>query len=62
MKVFEINLTTKEASKYYGVAEQTMINWRHLCRGPEYFKLSTRAIRYRKSDLDAYMEKVRVKR
>lgn len=62
MKVFEMNFTTKEAAKYYGVAEQTMINWRHLRLGPDYIKLSSRAIRYRKSDLDAYMEKVRVEK
>ena len=29
-----------EASKYTGIAKQTLANWRHYGKGPHYYKLS----------------------
>jgi excisionase family DNA binding protein len=48
-------LNHKEAAQYLCVAEQTLYNWRHQRRGPNYLKMG-RKIVYRQTDLDRYME------
>ncbi|WP_316897512.1 helix-turn-helix domain-containing protein [Pseudodesulfovibrio indicus] len=48
-------LTTKEASAYTGLAEQTLATMRSQRRGPKYLKLSNRVF-YRQNDLDEYLD------
>jgi hypothetical protein len=53
-------LDTEAAGRYLGgednpIPEPTMRQWRWLGRGPRYVHVG-RAVRYRKSDLDAWVE------
>lgn len=48
-------LTTKAAAKYLCVSPQTLEKWRSQKRGPHFFKLGKKAVRYQKSDLTAFM-------
>lgn len=49
-------LTPQEAAAYLGVAEQSLANWRTTGRYQLTFvRVGTRMIRYRKSDLDAFI-------
>jgi predicted DNA-binding transcriptional regulator AlpA len=47
-------LASKEAANYIGVSIKSLEKWRLLREGPPYVKL-TRAVRYRRADLDAFM-------
>jgi len=49
----------KEAAAYLGIADQTLYNWRHKRRGPDYELMGRKPI-YRKMDLDAFREKNKV--
>jgi len=51
-----MNLREQESAKELGVAVQTLRNWRHLRKGPPYVKMG-RAIRYRREDLVAFIER-----
>ncbi len=52
--------TVSEAAQYLGLAMSTLNKWRcYQNEGPAYIKLG-KAVRYRKEDLDAYIENVRV--
>lgn len=48
---------TKQAAEFYGLAENTLAKWRCNGGGPRFVRVgpSGRAIRYRKSDLDAFL-------
>ena len=48
-------LTPKEASEFLGIPDGTLAQWRSQRRGPQYIKLEGRLVRYRLSDLDAYL-------
>jgi len=50
-----IALTTPEAADYLGLAVSTLNKWRCHGGGPEFLKLG-RAVRYRKDDLDRFVE------
>ncbi len=54
-------LTPKEAAEHIGVAEQTLAVWRTTNRYPDlvYLKVG-RAVRYRLSDLDKWLERRQV--
>jgi excisionase family DNA binding protein len=45
----------KQAAKYVGVTEATLRSWRSRGEGPRYFRAG-KLIRYRRSDLDAWIE------
>lgn len=47
-------LSTKQAAEKLGVAVQTLANWRWNNEGPRYTRTGRR-IKYRPSDLDAYL-------
>jgi excisionase family DNA binding protein len=47
-------LTTTRAAEYLGLSRQFLEGARHKGGGPAYIKLS-RAVRYRRADLDAWM-------
>jgi predicted DNA-binding transcriptional regulator AlpA len=53
--VAERLLTRPEAGGMLGVAPQTLANWRSMGRGPRCVIVGSRSIRYRLSDLIAYM-------
>ena len=56
----EIYLTTMQAAKILQVSPKTLESWRRTqLQGPPYCK-EGHLVRYRKSDLDAYMRKIRV--
>jgi predicted DNA-binding transcriptional regulator AlpA len=48
-------LTPPETAEYLRTAEQTLAKWRYLGDGPPYVRISHGAIRYRRSDLDAWL-------
>jgi excisionase family DNA binding protein len=50
-------LTPKEAAEFLGVPEGTLAQWRSQRRGPSYFKLEGRLVRYRASDLENYLSR-----
>ncbi len=51
-----ILLTTTEAASYLGVSPSLLEGWRSRQKGPSFYRLSRKIIRYRKSDLDQYLE------
>jgi excisionase family DNA binding protein len=48
-------LTTAQAAQYLGLSKQHLEICRHQRIGPKYLKMPNR-VRYRKADLDAWME------
>lgn len=55
MKTPEMLLSEREAAEFLRLAVPTMRNWRCAKRGPAYLKLGARAVRYRFSDLQAFV-------
>ena len=53
-------MTTKEAADYLRVAVQTIYNWRHQRKGPDYVLVGGRSPRYRQEDLDKYLDENRI--
>lgn len=49
-------LTTKAAAKYLGVSEAVLRFWRAESKGPRYFKAGEKLVRYRRADLDTWIE------
>lgn len=49
-------LAETEASEYLGIAVQTLRNWRWKGEGPRATKVGKRCVRYRQSDLDAFLD------
>lgn len=47
-------LTAEQAAKRLGLAKQTLAQWRHEGRGPEFVKLG-RAVRYPSDALDRWL-------
>lgn len=54
-------MDAEAAGAYLGgtkpIAKQTLANWRLAGIGPAYLKLDNRMVRYRRSDLDAWLAK-----
>jgi predicted DNA-binding transcriptional regulator AlpA len=46
----------REAGKYLGVSAAVLRLWRTENKGPRYFKAGEKLIRYRKADLDSWIE------
>jgi predicted DNA-binding transcriptional regulator AlpA len=44
-----------QAARYIGVSSAVTRLWRSQSKGPRYFKAGEKLIRYRKSDLDAWI-------
>lgn len=51
-----ILLATKQAAIYLGLSPYTLEKWRTQGIGPRFVRLGAKAIRYRKSDLDAFID------
>lgn len=52
---FAATLTTRAAAEYVNVSRAGMNRWRKHGGGPAYVRLGKRTIRYRLSDLDAFL-------
>ena len=50
-------LTTRQAADYLGVQPRMLEMRRHRGGGPPFVRLSARAVRYRMSDLDDFIER-----
>jgi predicted DNA-binding transcriptional regulator AlpA len=48
-------MTTKEVCAYLNMAESTLLLYRALGTGPRYIKILRRLVRYRRSDIDAWL-------
>lgn len=48
-------LTTSEAAEMMGMEEATLRGWRAEERGPRYYKLSARCVKYAQSDVELYV-------
>lgn len=59
-EAWEKYLTEKQVSEMTGLALSTLRNWRVLGRGPVYVKPGGTCVRYRLSDVQAFMESRRV--
>lgn len=49
-------LTPRQAARYVGISEAALRLWRAEGRGPRHFKAGEKLIRYRKADLDSWIE------
>jgi predicted DNA-binding transcriptional regulator AlpA len=49
-------LTEKEVAEILGVRVGTMQQWRFHKRGPKYYTIGSRTIRYRPADIEAYIK------
>lgn len=52
-------VTAAFAAEYLGITQQTLSVWRMESRGPAWYKINGRAIRYKLSELDIYIEQCR---
>lgn len=50
------NLTRKQAAKYLGISEATLRLWSTDGKGPRHFKAGEKLVRYRRTDLDSWIE------
>ncbi len=48
-------LTTEQAAKIYGLSQSTLRKWRCVGNGPRFTRIG-RAVRYRRAELDAFVE------
>lgn len=48
-------LNTREAAEYLSISEAGMNRWRQRGGGPAYVRIGGRTIRYRATDLDAFL-------
>jgi excisionase family DNA binding protein len=49
-------LTPKKAASYLGVSEAVLRLWRSEGKGPRFFRAGEKLIRYRRADLDFWIE------
>ena len=52
----ESTLSPLRAAKYLGISEASLRLWRSEGRGPRHFRAGEKLIRYRRADLDAWIE------
>ena len=50
------SLTPRQAAQYLGVSEAVLRLWRSQGVGPRHFKAGAKLVRYRKIDLDVWIE------
>ena len=46
----------REAARYLGVSRAALRLWRSRGEGPRYFKAGEKLVRYRRADLDSWIE------
>lgn len=52
----ENTFTPKQAAKYMGISEGALRLWRSEGRGPRHFRAGEKLVRYRRADLDSWIE------
>ena len=52
----EHTLAPRQAAKYLGISEAALRLWRSQGEGPRHFKAGAKLIRYRRADLDSWIE------
>lgn len=52
----QTTLTPKQAAKYMGISDAALRLWRAEGKGPRYFKAGEKLVRYRRADLDQWIE------
>ena len=52
----QMTLTPRQAAKYVGISDAALRLWRSEGKGPRYFKAGEKLVRYRRTDLDAWIE------
>lgn len=52
----QITLTPKKAASYLGISEAALRLWRSRGEGPRFFRAGEKLVRYRRADLDAWIE------
>jgi excisionase family DNA binding protein len=48
-------MTTKQAAEYLAMSHKTLEDWRRKGEGPRFIKVGSRSVRYRQSELDAWI-------
>ena len=56
MTDWQETLTPKQAAKYVGISEGALRLWRAEGKGPRYFRAGEKLVRYRRADLDTWIE------
>jgi len=49
-------LTPNDVAEILGVSVGTLAQWRHRGHGPRFYSLTGQAVRYRRSDVDEWVE------
>ena len=49
-------LTPRQAAQYIGVSDAALRLWRSEGRGPRFFRAGEKLVRYRRTDLDSWIE------
>ena len=49
-------MTPRQAARYVGISEAALRLWRSRGEGPRHFKAGAKLIRYRRADLDSWIE------
>jgi predicted DNA-binding transcriptional regulator AlpA len=52
----ENTLPPSRAAKYLGISEAALRLWRSRGEGPRHFKAGAKLVRYRRADLDSWIE------
>ena len=53
---YQGTLTPKQAAKYVGISEGALRLWRSEGKGPRHFRAGEKLVRYRRADLDSWIE------
>jgi excisionase family DNA binding protein len=56
MNELQQTLTPIQAAKYLGISEAVLRLWRSVGKGPRHFKAGVKLVRYRRADLDSWIE------
>lgn len=56
MSDYQNTLTPIQAAKYLGISEGALRLWRAEGKGPRHFKAGEKLVRYRRADLDSWIE------
>jgi predicted DNA-binding transcriptional regulator AlpA len=56
IEIEQFTFNEKRSAAYIGVSDATLRLWRSKGEGPRYFKAGEKLIRYRKGDLDSWIE------
>lgn len=52
----EAMLTPKDVAQIYGISIATLSTWRATQQGPKWYRLGTRLVRYRKADMEQWIQ------